>query len=271
MLQPISEFDSYRDLLKAVLESEKKHFATPHKAMAESLGLSASLLSMILEGKRHLTFANLQKLAIKLKCSDAEFAYLEAILLHDNSKTNEEKSFYSKRLKQLRGEIRVVPIRTAALPKISNWHILPLFVYITDFAKARSVEDLYIECKHLCTIFEISQEQLHIDLELLHSLEVLNFSEHEKVHLRFDKLTGEFSQIKFMQSLISRALMSVPTHFSRSDAHFSAEAISLTELQSKAFHQRYKELVSEFVSNETEQNQTPKILMISLQMIPLDI
>jgi uncharacterized protein (TIGR02147 family) len=271
VLPAISSFENYRQLLEAVLSEEKLHFSTPHKSLAQSLGLSPSHLSMILDGKRNLSFGNLLKLSQKLKCTEAEFAILEALFMRDNSKETNERDHFNLRLTQLKSQVSTKSLRTAALPKISSWHILPLFVYITDFVKAVNFEELFHQCAHLCLKFDISENQLKSDLELLHSLEVLQFSESDKVHLRFDKLTGEFSQIKFMQNLVSRALHTIPTHFTRSDSHFSAEAITLSGSQSKAFYQRYKELIAEFVSADRSENTQADVVMITLQMLPLEL
>jgi uncharacterized protein (TIGR02147 family) len=270
MISPVFAYESCRELLKAVLESEKTHFATPHKVLAQSLGLSSPHLSMILEGKRHLSFLNLLKLSEKLKCSEEEFSFLETLFLFESAKSDEEKKFYESRLRKFKEKVKVTPTRTVALTKISHWHILPLFVYITDFTTARTTSELFEKCKHLCPSFDISEAQLMSDLQLLSSMGVLNFTNEDKIHLRFDKLTGEFSQVKFMQSLVSKALASVPTHFKRADSHFSGDAISMTPEQSKFFYQRYKELVSQVVSLTPEKKDDLQIVMVSLQMVPLD-
>ena len=135
MIGSLLDFRSLSELIKAVLAEEKLHFSTPQKRLADELQISAPLLSMVCEGKRNLSFASLLRLSRKLKCQDNEFAYLEVLWALSNETDDEAREFLENRRLQFKESDHSSKLRVAALSQFSRWHILPLFVYITDMAQ----------------------------------------------------------------------------------------------------------------------------------------
>lgn len=86
------EFTDYRTLLRLILDEKK--VTDPQFSIArfaKKIGMSTSLLKMVLTGKRNLSATHLLKVSAALRLTFDETVYLEALLRENDADTEEER------------------------------------------------------------------------------------------------------------------------------------------------------------------------------------
>lgn len=100
----IYNYTDYRFLLKDYYSSQKKEVRSfSFRYFATKAGVSASILKDIIDGRRRLSLAVMQKYAVVMKLTPKETEYFGALVQFVNSKSNFDKNLHYNRMLQLRG------------------------------------------------------------------------------------------------------------------------------------------------------------------------
>jgi uncharacterized protein (TIGR02147 family) len=99
---------NFRDFLKSYYQARKKSGAGySYRRFSEDAGLaSPNLLKLVIDGRKNLTTATLQRFATALKLTPVETEYFEALVLENQATDGLERSYYRRKLRKLRTEYR---------------------------------------------------------------------------------------------------------------------------------------------------------------------
>jgi uncharacterized protein (TIGR02147 family) len=106
MREDIFTYKSYRDFLKKFIEIQKatnKKYS--YSYYSQLIGSSEPYLKQVLAGRRKLTLDNAKVLSKKLRLGELESSYFLTLVMADNAKTDELKSYFNdilERMKELR-------------------------------------------------------------------------------------------------------------------------------------------------------------------------
>lgn len=132
----VFRFNDYRLYLRAVLaERSKKNRGYSLRAMARALGLSASVLSDIHNGKKNLSSNKAYLTAQKLDLKAKERDYFCTLVELGRSKEPESSAQILDRLDRMNPGRKVTAIEIDKFSLISEWYYLPILamVDLSDF------------------------------------------------------------------------------------------------------------------------------------------
>jgi len=120
----IFKFSDYRAFLKSYYLFEKarnKGFSFRYFAKKASLR-SPNYLKLIIDGKRNLTNEMIFKFAKAIGLTGSRFDYFENMVLFNQAKNNEEKEYYSFRLKSKSQPVVTTQLTTEQLQVLGRWY-----------------------------------------------------------------------------------------------------------------------------------------------------
>jgi uncharacterized protein (TIGR02147 family) len=106
MKEDIFEYSSYRDFLKKFIEEQKiNNKKYSYSYYSQLIGSSEPYLKQVLAGRRKLTLDKAKILSKKIRLGELESSYFLTLVMTDNAKTEELKSYFNdilERMKELR-------------------------------------------------------------------------------------------------------------------------------------------------------------------------
>lgn len=124
----IFEYDNYRLFLKALydwLKSEKNFFS--FRQFSKKAGYrSPNFLKLVIDGKRNISPASIEKFALALKLNKEEINFFRHLVLLNQAGTVEEKKFYASELVQNRFYKKAHPLKKAQYDYYANWYLVPI-------------------------------------------------------------------------------------------------------------------------------------------------
>ena len=119
------------EILRDILNTRKqKNISYSISALARDVGVSQSLLSLILHGKRKLTTTQAQKISILLNLKkNEEKKLIESTLLQTSKNQKFTKKFEQD--KKASESNKLNPVEVEKFTTISQWHHLPILTLVT--------------------------------------------------------------------------------------------------------------------------------------------
>ena len=162
----INETFNYRQMLQAEFETRiKARGAYTMRAFAQHLGISPSLLSDVLKGKKNLSQESAYKLSQKLKFSDLQRQYFLTSIKCESAKSMELKAELSDQLRALTNQVPVFDLSVEMFRMISDWY---------HYAILESLDTNQISTEeNLSEIFGISIHEVRAAIDRLIRLELV--------------------------------------------------------------------------------------------------
>ena len=124
----ILEYDDYRGYLRDRYEHDKSSRPRfSYRAFSEAAGFrSPNFLQLVIEGKRNLSARSIDKFSSALKLNKKEAEYFRCLVLLNQSRTTEEKTFYADHLMRSRRFQQIRPLLQNQYACYADWYNLPI-------------------------------------------------------------------------------------------------------------------------------------------------
>ncbi|MBC7465864.1 MAG: DUF4423 domain-containing protein [Bdellovibrio sp.] len=124
---------SYRDLIKEEFAARiKKNKSYSLRAFARDLNISIGYLSMIFNGKRHLSLNGAMQITQRLQWSLPDQAYFVSLLEAENPKTEINKNFANERIQKIkRDHQKYSQVDLDVFTSISVWYYGAIYTLLT--------------------------------------------------------------------------------------------------------------------------------------------
>lgn len=132
-MKAIYQYVDYKTFLKDwFLERKKSPSGFSYAKFSQLAGLgSPNYMKVVIEGKRNLTIANIHQVAAGIRLNFDETQYFEALTLLGQSKTQIEKSYFKRRLRNLKQSKPARSFELKHVNLIGQWYF-PAVVVILD-------------------------------------------------------------------------------------------------------------------------------------------
>ena len=190
----IYDYTDYRFLLKDYYSHQKKEIRSfSFRYFAARAGVSASVLKDIMEGRRRLSIAVMQKYAVAMNLTQKETGYFSAVVEFVNSKSNDEKNMYFNRMLRLRGNSAIKFIDEGQYEFFRCWYHSALreLVTLPGFR-----EDYNLIAKQCIPRITAAQAKKSIDVML--QLGILRRNEQGKLEPADEVISSEYEMKSFV-------------------------------------------------------------------------
>lgn len=262
ILKPdLFEFEDYRAYLNAVILQESSLSGGISMArFAEAFGVSRSALSMLLNGQRDLTVANIHRIATVLRLDQNDHEYFEALVLKCQAQDEGERHYYEIKLQKKHQSVRCQTITTPSKTLISEWFIPAILIYLLD------IDD---DPEHLYRIAEglsISKQHLDAVIESLRQEGYLSYKGKGNVHIAFNRVTHKISSQQYLKAVMHESQKRMDKSFYDEHSHFLAHCFSIPETAIAEFVSEYKALLQKYMASGDGKEETKRrIMQISTQ------
>lgn len=179
----IFEHADYKAYLKALLDERKaSNKAYSLRAMAESLGVSASTLSDVMAGKKNFSEETATDVADKLRLTGKKKKYFSALVQFQTTKDEDLKSILNAKLKVLNPKLRNhFDITIDRFNLMAEW-------YHTAILEMTHLDRKKMTPETIATELQISVDQAKSAIELLLRLELIQATGNH----HYKKANGKF-------------------------------------------------------------------------------
>jgi uncharacterized protein (TIGR02147 family) len=222
-VQSIYTYQNYRKFLEDFYSDKKKRDPQySYKSFSIAAGIkSPNYLTLVIEGSRNLTIANIQQFAIALQLRPDEIDYFETLVLFNQSKLPIEQSYYKNRLLSLKKDKPRSIRKSSPFEFLKEWYSTAILV----LSHGRSLEDAAQKCK---LEIQLPLDKIHQTISNLLDVGLLQLVD-EKLQISSQQLT-----------------MSDPKSLNLSqEIYLSAQL----EQSMKAFRRGYKQKKGKFLSH----------------------
>ncbi len=123
----IFEYTYFRDYLRDVYEKNKKEGRFSFRQFALAGGFqSPSFFKLVMDGKRNLSHASIEKFAKALRLKRDEKRFFTHLVLLNQAESIEEKKYYAEQLFRSRGFTRLNPLKESQYDYYTRWYYVAL-------------------------------------------------------------------------------------------------------------------------------------------------
>ncbi len=130
-------YRDYRQFLRdAFVELKRERRGFSHRAFARQAGFASSnFVHLVMQGKRNLSIAGVQKVARALKLKRDESLFFENLVLFDQAKTDAERNIYYERIAANRKYAEVHRLEHGQFEYYSRWYVPVIreMILLADF------------------------------------------------------------------------------------------------------------------------------------------
>jgi uncharacterized protein (TIGR02147 family) len=232
--------------------------------VAESVGISRSLLSMVLSEKRKLTLEQIHAFARFLKLNRTDHEFWEALVHFHQSEFPQDKNWYSEKIKNSNESSETFQLRSAASQLVSKWYIPVLFVYLLDF------ENSEIPFDEIALHFRIEVSELKFAIESLEREGFLQYKNKGSVHISFDKIAGSISQKRYLVDILTEAAHRMKAHFENPSHFFTSHTFTIDSGNFASFVLDFKALMNKYIAKKYASTATDQVVYQSaFQLFPV--
>lgn len=259
-LKSIYEFVEFREYLKHYLDYQKSTKGVTQAQWAGKAGLnSASHLTMVLSGRRQVTVESIHQFAQAMALKFSEREYLEAMVLKEQTSTDEQKNYYMRKLRELkkRKNTKVQKVHGSEIYKNA---LLPAVIACLGGTK-RSLKDLVrmtgakrAQIEEALEVLLSSGYAEKRDAEYWVEARSTDMGNRKGLDIRFKKFQQE--QLQKSREALEKKVME------------GAKFYSLSFTIEKARQQQYADRISEFISElsaETDQDPPEELMQLNIQ------
>ncbi len=268
--KPLHFYPSATAFLRATFEQSKR--GAPNLTIdkfADELGVGTSSLKMIFSGKRTPTVHLALSAARALKLSPAETSYLETLVLKDAARDEWERSYYSRNLKKLKRELRVVRVNTSQKELLADPLALPLLVYLLELKQKQSEVSTESSHKELAKKFDCHPDRIRDLLAVFERTGALETKSDGSIHVVFDKMNHRGLQKKYLKNLLDQAAKKIETDYDSPNSHFTGYTFTASNDALRRLKMELKSVMERYIAEATETDAEIQIAQACFQIFPV--
>lgn len=263
------EHSDYRHYLKSELASRiNVNPSYSLRAFASQLGISPSMLSLVLAGKKTLSRKLRQLIATKLKLNPKETEYFDLLVELDSTESPEQKGYLQDRLNSMAGTSKT-NLEAEVFRAISDWHHYAILMLseIENF----QMTPLNISKRLGIDLFS-SETALHrlIQLNLLKKVNgTKEIYRRVKGNLNFDSLEANHALQKYHLQILAKAQESVTTQ-KYPERYLASEVVAISSDHLEEARSLSEEFLSKIIRLAAKSKGKNRVYNIGVQMFSLD-
>ena len=266
----IYDYTDYRFLLKDYYSHQKKEVQSfSFRYFAERAGVSPSVLKDIIEGRRRLSIAVMQKYAVVMNLTPKETDYFGTVVQFVNSKSNDEKNLYFNRLLRLRGNSAIKFIDEGQYEFFRCWYHSAMREMVTLPGFREDYDWIARRC-----LPHITAAQAKRSIEMMLKLGILRRNEQGKLEPADPMISSEYEMKSFVLRNFHAEMIGLAREALERFEPLEREISSLTFGLSAKCYERIKERIRTFkqelinmVIDDTSDSET--VCQCNFQLFPL--
>lgn len=261
----IFEYSNYRSYLKTVLvEKNKINPQFSLRAFSRFIQMSHGQLSMVLQGKKHISEDTALNISHRLQLNEKEADYFCHLVRLESAKTVQSKEFIQKRLESLHPKQTFHTLTLDAFKIISDWHHYALL-------EMTELDTFKPSSAWIAKRLQISKTEVELALERLERLELIRKKNNTWIK------TNEFFSVKsdlkndalkkFHKQILEKALESLDSQ-EVAERKFGSITMSLDPSKLKEAEKRMQEFRLELAKFLSRGKKT-ETYQLSMQLFKL--
>ena len=266
MLSPnITDYNNYRDYLKDYyLYRKKEDINFTYKKFAQDAGIkSANFLKLVIDDKKNLTNSGILQFAHALQLSDAETCLFEVLIHKNQSKTNREEIYYTKKLNELKKKNKKLPTRVSRKFALFNHQKWPAILSYLSIKKNR------LDSEFISRKFEISNKNLDIFLKWLSKEKILTLNNDGTYTIKEEHyiFREKISNVKLKNYLNEQLQLSLSNfdRFYETKAKFYSHTMKIAENKVEELQSDIKEFISKIENKYDNKKNCNEVIQINIQ------
>lgn len=270
-MEKITSYSNYRLFLKDLIEHKKKNDSSfSVSKLAEKIGMSHSLIKMVLTGHRNLSGEPLFKMLSALNFNFEEKVFFEVLVQENQASSQEEREFHKKRRQEAKKESKVSSQRIGKEFALDQWYYPALLLYLLDIERVSEKKFSDIDCERIQKIFSMSKEELNCMLQSFEDSGYLNIQEDGKIQFCLDNVGSTMKRQSFILKVIEESLQRGKDSFNGEGNYFSADTISISQSEIQNFVKDYQHLISKYIGRDLIESDQTKITQLAFQMFSIN-
>ena len=265
-MKSIHQYNDYRHYLRDFYENSKREAPSfTYQRFSKLADIKApNYLKLVMDGKRNLTIHHIHSFARALDLTHKEKMYFEALVLKDQSKSQEEKRYYTQRLKSFKDEVK---------GKTSRVRINDLVANRETFAIALCLEGQPVNTakENISKLLGKTKTQTNEVIQLLERKSFLTQKEgfyhlKEDYFLIHDSQQSNLAIRKYLEEQIRFSLASFPKKYQKRGKFFS-QTLGISKASFREYSDRVIELMKE-LSERSDKEDWDEVIQLNIQLFP---
>ncbi len=275
LIPSIQNYQCFRTFLKDLYQYEKKYNKEVSlDKFVSKLNMSSSALRHIISGSRNLTIESLHNIASVFLFSYNEREYFEALTLWNQSKSAEEKAYYSERMGQIKQTYNEKVLHLPATKVLSQWYIPSVLVYIKDHASWNDDRTKFIlekeKLDRLSKKLSLDMMTLKKSIEKLRDFPNLFNEEGKSIQIILDKKSSDNAQKQYLISVNQNGISRIQRNFHRKDCYFVACSANLTKESFSSLKEKLRTLIDSEVTSVDPNAKNLTLHQMNFNIYPID-
>ena len=265
-MKSILSYSDYRNYLRDFYEKQKLEVSGySYKKFSELAGIkSPNYLKLVIDGQRNLTIKNIHDFASVLKLSPQDLQFFEALVLYNQAETSKTKSYYKKRMKEIKGLLKG---ETTGV-QLSKLVDTPEFLAMAICLEGQPVDNAVGIVKEMLgvssmmvekTIAELQRHNFLIEHEGHYHLKEKNFM------LRDKKNTNQVIR-HFLKSQLDFSKKSFDAHYQKG-GNFLSQTFCIPKEDFDEFSGMLVQLMQE-MAEKSDQQEWDQVVQFNAQLFP---
>lgn len=266
-MQSIFSYSDFRVFLRDFYEEKKKTREYSYKYFSEKAGLnSPNYFALVMSGVRDLTVANIHQFAPALDLRSDEVEFFETLVLLNQAKTTEEKSYYESRRKKLLKHRPVTASKQTPASTLSAWYYTSILV----LAHGKTNSEAIVEAKKQ---LGLSSAEVTECLNTLTEIGLLKAAEDQRLQISSQQVTFHDSksiskaQEKFLHSQIQQSLKAFHKTYSKKSGKFLSHTLTVPPGALKNLSDKFLGMLEELTAEMDSQiDSSSELAQINIQI-----
>ncbi len=238
-------YDCPIEFLQHCYQTERQQDKTmTWERFAKKLGISRSLLKLLMAKKRNFTLEHVHRIAFSLRMNNEEHEYFEACVMLSQAGSSIERAYYRRRMERAQQTTESLPVHISCAGLKVEWYLAAFLVYLFDFCDLQETDLENLDLKHMTETLGVSEPEIKDALENVKNCGILKQVAEKKVMVTLDQVHTAISTQKFVRKVAEESLSRLKTDFQRTDALFYACAFSMTPADLRGFVHDLKGLLA---------------------------
>ncbi len=146
-MKSIFAYSDYRKFLEDFYRSRKEEGGYSYRQFSENSKIrSPNFLKLVIAGSKNLTIENIHRFAIACGLRHHEHEFFEALVLHGQASSEEEKTFYRRRLVDLKRNHQPHAKAPELKHLLTEWYFPAVMVSLADATASSDLGDFAAKC-----------------------------------------------------------------------------------------------------------------------------
>lgn len=258
----LEAYRDYRQYIRDIIMDPSLNLEKiPLQRFAQAFGLGRSHLTMVLAGTRSLTIRHIHDIAYALHLDHEAHEYWESLVLYGQSKEDMDRTYYLKRMDQVRFTRKTRSINVASKTLVSQWYIPAILVYLLDINCTKEHR------KKLAQRLEIDPETLERTITQLELEGFLSFREAGSIHISFNRIVTMVSNRNYLKKVFEVGIHKMENHFDSKICLFDGTTFSISQEDIHFFIAEYKQLLDRYCSVAGQSQD--RVVQANIQFFPV--